>query len=161
MTLTIIRTIKWRGSWGILSWWLCLQTGQTLLQSATGQIPGAGLSGWLDELLSVTSKIPNLQHVEKEKTFGLATKRSVSNPSERTYSKLVPPLPLQRFPEIFANKGTENMHRWDKKGSGRGQAALARDSAPTPPIFPAAPEKSLPCTPPPSGDGVRSEFLDL
>ncbi|MEJ1270867.1 hypothetical protein NN561_001696 [Cricetulus griseus] len=31
---------------------------------------------------------------------------------------------LRRFPEIYANKGTENMHRWDKKGSGRGPAAL-------------------------------------
>lgn len=82
------------------------------------------------QVSSVTSNIPNAQHVENEKTFGLPIKRSASNPSQGTYSKLVPPPPhptrlsLRSFPEIFANKGTENMHRWDKKGSGRGQAAL-------------------------------------
>lgn len=72
------------------------------------KIPGAGGSRCLDGLLSVTSNIPNVQHVENEKTFGLPIKR-IRIPA-RAHTKLVPPPPrspygaFPRFSQTKARK---------------------------------------------------------
>lgn len=68
--------------------------------------------------------------------------------------KVLSALSRQRFHESPGNKRQENRHRWD--GAGSGWRPAAPGTAPPRSRPPAAPEKSLPSTPPPFRGGERA-----